>query len=154
MVPSRGHSKNVPAENAHLNSPSQRCVREECIFAPPVTKGTVVISDDKSKYLKLNHLKLILPTLPYLARLTFSVSCDRTAREAVVFRSLLALLNEHGEIRGLYEWHRRFKEVQESIEDNECVGRSSTSRKMLRLSLNVFEKFVARHKHKLMRLHA
>ncbi|GFV50302.1 uncharacterized protein TNCV_622111 [Trichonephila clavipes] len=35
----------------------------------PKSAGTVAIADDEGKHLKLNHLKWILPTLPYLPRM-------------------------------------------------------------------------------------
>ncbi|GFU31900.1 hypothetical protein TNCV_1111551 [Trichonephila clavipes] len=55
----------------------------------------------------------------------------------------------------VYKWYRRFKESQKSIEDNERVRRHSIprTRKMLRWFLNVFEKIVAKHLHKSLKLH-
>ncbi|GFV89402.1 hypothetical protein TNCV_4152211 [Trichonephila clavipes] len=53
----------------------------------------------------------------------------------------------------IHELHRRFEEGRESIEYNERVGRTSTSRKMLRWCLNVFKKIAVKHLSKLLRLH-
>ncbi|GFT20109.1 hypothetical protein TNCV_4994721 [Trichonephila clavipes] len=55
----------------------------------------------------------------------------------------------------VYKWHQGFKDGTESIKDNKSVGLPLTSRKanMLRWCLNVFEKIVAKHLHKSLRLH-
>ncbi|GFU89076.1 hypothetical protein TNCV_2895241 [Trichonephila clavipes] len=56
----------------------------------------------------------------------------------------------------IYEWHRHFKEDQESIEYNERIGRLPLhgTWKMLRwMCLNMLEKIVAKHLCKSLRLH-
>ncbi|GFW49882.1 hypothetical protein TNCV_1885451 [Trichonephila clavipes] len=52
----------------------------------------------------------------------------------------------------VYEWYWRFEEGRESTEYNECLQLHETL-KMLRWCLDVFEKIVAKHLNKSLRLH-
>ncbi|PRD28599.1 UNVERIFIED_CONTAM: hypothetical protein NCL1_31884 [Trichonephila clavipes] len=55
----------------------------------PKPRGTAAKTDDESKYLKLNNLKWILPTLPYLGRFT---PCHVTEQHAKLLSSKASYL--------------------------------------------------------------